>query len=166
MSGGHARELDICVEDEFAKILLKEIIRSKRKELLKAIAVHGVGDKDAVRVAKDILTSTGKKAIAIRDPDVGEDPVKGLYKFPGEMPPEKEVFLNNEVQNFFRDEYDLDIPWLLERDEIEDHHDISSALAKEAEGSKEYFETIAIREYVNVVNNEFDDLIGKIEHAL
>lgn len=166
LSGGHARELNICVEDEFAKTLLREIIRSRKRELLKTIAVHAVGDKDAVRVAKEILTTTGKKAIAVRDPDVGEAPKNGLYKFPGEMPPEKEVFLNPGVQAFFKDEYDLDIPWVIERDKIHDHHDIAQAIANEAEGGEEYFTTLAIKEYIRIIDDEFDELIKKIQNAM
>jgi len=51
LSAGHVRQLDICVEDVFAKVLLTEVIRIKNKELLKAVAIHDIGDKDAVREA-------------------------------------------------------------------------------------------------------------------
>src|SRR5690606_16730878 len=63
LSSGHVRQLDICVEDVFAKVLLTEVIRVKKKELLKAVAIHDVGDKDAVREAVRVLNKTGKKAI-------------------------------------------------------------------------------------------------------
>jgi predicted ATPase len=93
LSAGHVRQIDICVEDVFAKVLLTEVIRIKKKELLKAIAIHDIGDKDAVREAVCVLNKIGKKAIAVRDADAGPAPQNALYSFPGNDPPEKR-FLN------------------------------------------------------------------------
>lgn len=87
LSSGQVRALDVCVEDVFAKVLLSEVIRSKRKDLLKTIAIHHIGCKDAVREATRVLRNTGKQAIAVRDADVGSNPAEGLYSFPGTCPP-------------------------------------------------------------------------------
>lgn len=86
LSGGHVRALDICVEDVFAKVLLSEVIRAKRKDLLKTIAIHDIGCKEAVREAVHVLRRTGKNAIAVRDADVGANPPEGLFSFPGSRP--------------------------------------------------------------------------------
>src|SRR5690606_18346374 len=122
LSSGHVRQLDICVEDVFAKVLLTEVIRVKKKELLKAVAIHDVGDKDAVREAVRVLNKTGKKAIAVRDADVGQAAGEALYSFPGQFPPEKEVFGNLKVKDLLKLKYGLDVDWVLQKGEVTDHH--------------------------------------------
>ena len=92
LSDGHTKALDICVEDDFAKKLLIEAIRKIDKSILKVVAIHEIGDKKAVGKAVNILRQTGKNAIGVRDPDVGEDIPKKLFSFPGKLPPEREVF--------------------------------------------------------------------------
>ena len=166
LSGGNTRELNICVEDNFAKTLLQEVIRFKRRELLKAIAIHDIGDSKAVKVAKEILLKTRNKAIAIRDADVGEDKTNGLFSFPGTLPPEKEVFSNETVNNYLKIEYDLNVKWILERDNVNDHHKISETLAKEAEVNPEFFATLAIKKYVKALGDQFNELTEHIEKAL
>lgn len=93
LSSGHVRQLDICVEDIFAKILLTEVIRIKKNELLKAISIHDIGDKDSVREAVRVLNKTGKKSIAVRDADVGGRHKIYYIPFPV-MSPLKRRFLN------------------------------------------------------------------------
>ncbi|CAD5376927.1 ATP-binding protein [Pseudomonas sp. OF001] len=166
LSSGHSRELDICVEDIFSKVLLTEIIRLKKKEILKSIAIHDIGDKDAVREATQILNKTGKKAIAVRDADVGEDKKTHLFSFPGSFPPEIEVFQNTQVKIALQEKYDIDMDWLLERDEIKDHHKIAKHVAKEAETEEEVIRNYAIEKYTGVISNEFDKLISTIEKYL
>lgn len=166
LSAGHIRQLDICVEDVFAKVLLTEIIRLKKKELLKAVAIHDIGDKDAVREAVRVLNKTGKKAIAVRDADVGPAPDEALYSFPGKEAPEKEVFLHSEVKSLLREKYDLEVDWILQRDDISDHHKYAKRLACEAETEESVIRTVAIERYIMEINDEFNDLITIIEGAV
>ena len=166
LSSGHVRQLDICVEDIFAKVLLTEVIRIKKKELLKAVAIHDIGDKDAVREAVRVLNKTRKKAIAVRDADVGQAPQESLYSFPGKDPPEKEVFGHQEVKNLLKNKYGLDVDWVIERDDIKDHHKYVQCLASEAETEESVIRTIAIEKYILEINDEFDDLIAVIEGAV
>lgn len=166
LSAGHVRQLDICVEDIFAKVLLTEIIRIKKKELLKSVAIHDIGDKDAVREAVRVLNKTGKRAIAVRDADVGPAPDEALYSFPGTEPPEKEVFLHPEVKSLLRDKYDLEVDWILKRDEISDHHNYAKCLACEAETEESVIRTVAIERYIVEIGCEFNDLIAVIEEAI
>lgn len=163
LSAGHIRNLDVCVEDTFAKVLLTESIRKKKKDILKAIAIHAIGDKDAVREATYVLNKTGKKSIAVRDADVGQDKANGLYSFPGENPPEVEVFNNLKVRELIQDKYDIDVDWVLQRDEVKDHHKIAKCIADEAESSEEVVRTLVIETYINDISNEFDELISDIE---
>jgi len=166
LSSGHVRQLDICVEDIFAKVLLTEVIRIKKNDLLKAVAIHNIGDKDAVREAVRVLNKTGKKAIAVRDADVGAAPQDSLYSFPGDEPPEKEVFTHPAVKALLKTKYGLDVDWVLERDEITDHHEFAKCLASEAEAEESVIRTTAIDRYIQEINSEFDVLIDAIVRAI
>lgn len=166
LSGGRHRSLDICVEDEFARVLLTEIIRVKAKDLLKSIAIHDIGDKNAVRQAVAVLRKTGKNAIAVRDADVGSAEVDGLLSFPGNSPPERQVFSEDAVKCLIRSKYDIDTDWILERDGVKDHHKIVSFIAAEAEADEEVVRAIAIDRYIDKISSEFDDLISKIRAAI
>lgn len=138
----------------------------KNSDLLKAIAIHDVGDKDAVREAVMVLRKIGKNAIAVRDADVGAAPKDGLLSFPGELPPELEVFNNNAVRNLIQNKYGVDVGWILDRDDVKDHHKIATHVAAEAEADEEVVRALAIERYVQEISNEFDDLILKISTAI
>ncbi|QXN25830.1 ATP-binding protein [Shewanella putrefaciens] len=166
LSSGHVRELDICVEDIFAKVLLTEIIRIKKKELLKVVSIHDIGSKDAVREAVRVLQKTGRNAIAVRDADVGSASQDELYSFPGKEPPEKEVFYNTDVQSLLKSKYGLDVNWVLEKNDVTDHHKFAECLAREAETEESVIRTVAIEYYISVINNEFDELVNAIEKAI
>ena len=166
LSSGHVRQLDVCVEDIFAKVLLTEVIRIKKKELLKAVSIHDIGDKDAVREAVRVLNKTGKKAMAVRDADVGPAPEEALYSFPGESPPEKEVFRHPKVKGLLKKKYGLDVDWVLQRDEVTDHHEYAKCLASEAETEESVIRTVAIEKYIEEIDGEFDGLIAAIERTV
>lgn len=166
LSGGHARQLDVCVEDVFARVLLTEVIRVKNRELLKAIAIHDIGDKDAVREAVWVLRRTGKNAIAVRDADVGAAPKDGLLSFPGALPPEREVFSNGAVRKLISKKYGIDVDWILDRDDVKDHHKIAFCIAAEAEADEEVVRALAIERYVQDIAGEFDDLISRVGAAV
>lgn len=166
LSGGHARQLDICVEDVFARVLLTEVIRLKNQDLLKAIAIHDIGDKDAVREAVSVLRKTGKNAIAVRDADVGEAPKDGLLSFPGNRPPEVEVFSNDAVKELIKIKYGIDLDWIIDRDNVSDHHKIAHYIAEEVDADEEVVRALAIEKYVQEIENEFDKLISRIRAAV
>jgi predicted ATPase len=166
LSGGHAGQLVICVEDVFARVLLTEVIRIKNREMLKAVAIHDIGDKNAVREAVCLLRRIGTKAIAVRDADVGAAPQDGLLSFPGKLPPEVEVFNNAAVKQMITEKYGVDIDWILARDDIKDHHKIARHIAAEAKVDEEVVRALAIEKYVKEISSEFNDLISDIREAL
>ncbi len=166
LSSGHIRGLDICVEDVFAKVLLTEIIRVKRSELLKAVSIHDIGDKDAVREAVRVLNRVGKKSIAVRDGDIGSAPQESLYSFPGKEAPEKAVFKSLKVQALLKKKYGVDVGWILERDGSMDHHEYAKSIAEEVETDESVIRTVAIEEYILEIDSEFDGLISAIEKAI
>lgn len=166
LSSGHERPLDIIVEDIFAKVLLSEVIRKKRRDLLKVVAISEIGCKDAVKEAIRVLRKTGKNAIAIRDADVGQSPADGLFSFPGSKPPESEVFSNNHVKTIIETKYGINTEWLFQREDIKDHHKFSACIAKEAEAEEEVIRNVAIECYIDSLGSEFDPLIDQIEKAI
>ncbi len=166
LSSGHTRKLDICVEDTFAKVLLTEIIRIKKQELLKAVAIYDIGDKDAVREAVRVLRETGKKnAIGVRDADVGPAPQNALYSFPGNEPPEKEVFKRQGVKDLLNTKYGLDVDWVLQKNGVTDHHKFAKCLASEAETEESVIRAVAIEQYISEIDDEFDDLGSSTFHV-
>jgi predicted ATPase len=133
LSGGYRRSLVVCVEDEFAKFVLTEIIRDVEPSLLKAIRIEPVGSTDAVREAVRFLNSAGASAIGFRDGDKGSSPKDKLFSLPGSTPPELEVFRSPGVGAIFTETYGLDISEFMGMRTGIDHHEICDALAAETE---------------------------------
>lgn len=166
LSDGHSGCLDICVEDDFAEKLLIECIRRKNKSILKSIKIHQIGDKKAVGKAVNVLRETGKNAIAVRDPDVGEDIANKLYSFPGNYPPEKEVFDSEKVRGFLENKYGVDLDWLKTKTQITDHHKISKIVAEEVLSTSDIIATFVIEEFLKKNHDSFSTLIGQIKDNL
>lgn len=165
LSGGRVRTLDICVEDNFAKALLTEILRQKNRDILKTLAIHDIGDKDAVRKAVAVLNRIGKKSIAVRDADVGASPKDGLLSFPGSRPPEREVFSHPAVAHLIFEKYGIDLDWTLERNGVDDHHGIAAHVAQEAFVDEAVVVAIAVEKYVEENQSTFNSLISHIVAA-
>lgn len=168
-------ELVICVEDIFAKELLTEAIRKIDKTLLPSVSIHEFGDKSAVTSAVDAIRTIGKKAIAVRDADTGEDIKKGLFSFPviGQQtknkgnPPEKDVFSNDMVFHFFKNNFGVDIKWIIQRNNS-DHHDFALHIGEEIKRSVEVVRTDAIEQYLSdkAVIDAYKDLVANIEESI
>jgi hypothetical protein len=64
------------------------------------------------------------------------------------------------------EKYGIDIKWILERDEVKDHHDFVKCIAKEAESSEEVVRTLVIEAYISDIGNDFDELIQDIKREM
>ena len=148
LSRGHARGLLVCVEDDFAKLLLTEMIRAKDPALLKAVDIQPIGSRDAVRTGVEFLGKLGIKAIGIRDGDVGAHEAERLYSLPGSRPPEVEVYGHANVKSRLKAEYGVDLDQLLAANPELDHHELTEFLAGEAEALRDAVTTLAAKEYV------------------
>jgi predicted ATPase len=168
LANGHEKALSICVEDDFAKKLLNEILRSLSQIDLKTIQIASVGDKDAVRTMVNQMKEMEFRVIGVRDADVGENLDEDLLSFPGNEAPEKEVFLNSKVQEKIEKNYSVDVNEIINTSQdINDHHDYSKALANEGVTSSEIIEIDSIRSYIDTKGTEyFRDLIDKIKNRL
>jgi len=167
LSAGRQRELSVLVEDTFAKLLLTEMIRRIDRELLRCIDIHDVGDKKAVRMCALFMKRINKPYIAVRDPDVGPDPANGILSFPGTHPPEHEVYLNKDVQIHINAEFGIDVAHILVQREVTNHHEFTKVLAEEASALPDYLRTLAIRCYLDSIENQaFQPLVALIQGHL
>lgn len=167
LTNGQEKALTICVEDLFAQSLLSEIIRIHRPGLINNICIAPIGDKDAVAKMVLRLKEINIRSIGVRDADVGENIEKDLYSFPGEFPPEKEVFLNSNVQNFLNSTNCIDVSEIINTSENIDHHDYSKVLSQRASTSKQILEIDAIREYIKTKKVAFfEPLLNNIDQII
>jgi predicted ATPase len=169
LTDGREKALTICVEDDFAKLVLEEAIRKfGEPKLLQSLQIAPVGDSDAVRNSLKLLLNDPKhKAIAIRDADKGEDVTNKLYKLPGTLSPEKEVYENTEVQRVINEKYNIDIETIFAGLSNLDHHDYGKILAEKACCKEDTMNVDAIRAYLNIVGQEaFDNLLQVINKEM
>lgn len=148
LSGGQQRALTVCVEDEFAKLVLTELVRRADPTLLKAVAIEPLGGKEAVRNGVLLLQKLGRKALGVRDPDAGTHPAGDLHSLPGTTCPELEVFRHPAVAQTLDELYRLDVPAFLDTNPDLDPHDIPGSLAREGEVLRDALSTSAAQAYV------------------
>ncbi len=155
LSQGHAGKTLICVEDEFAKSFIIEILRLAEPNTLKAVSFVPAGDTKAVINAKELFDIAKIKCIAIRDGDIGSDESKKIYSLPGTLPPEKEVFLNPLVQERILKELNVDWKDLLARHPEANHHQYAELLASESLSPIEHVKTCAIKWFLEAVGRDW-----------
>jgi predicted ATPase len=167
LTDGREKALIICVEDNFAKLLLEEAIRKfGDQKLLQSINIVAMGDRDAVRKSIEFLLKIKQNAIAIRDADIGENKTKKLYKLPGTSAPEKEVYENADVQKIINDRYSIDTKTIFSQQDL-NHHDYGKILSQKASCSEEAMNMEAIRAYLDIVGNDiFKNLIQTIKNEM
>ncbi len=109
MAQGHVKALHVLVEDECAKTVLTEIIRRTDPDFLRCIAIYPAGNADTVAKTVRTLKETGLPIAAVRDADKGENPQENLFKLPGSLPPEKELWSNSAVKDQLQQTYNVNI---------------------------------------------------------
>jgi predicted ATPase len=107
MADGKVKALSILVEDETAKAVLSEIIRRHEPGLLPTWGIHIGGDKDRIGTTVRCVQDTGIALAAVRDGDVGDAPKENIYKLPGTLPPEKEIFHSPAFEKYLADTYSM-----------------------------------------------------------
>lgn len=164
LSGGHQRALCVLVEDEFAKLLLTEMIRRIDSQLLRCIEIHGVGDKNAVRSGALFMRRINRPYAAVRDADVGIDAPNGIFSFPGTSPPEREVYLNGDVQAMIQAEFGVNAQHTFTQQAVTNHHDFTKVLAEASDTQIGYLATIAIRRYLDSIGQgAYQGLVASIQ---
>jgi len=163
LSLGHHRDLVVFVEDDFAKLLLSEMIRKVEHTLLQAISIEAVGDTKAVRNAVLLMNRIGKNSVAVRDADKGPDVANGIFSFPGTKPPEKEVYENQQVKELLNTMFNIDIDNIIALRGIENHHKLTEGLSEAANTLPDYFRTVAIKKYLEELGiDQYEQLVHKL----
>ena len=155
LSAGKSGHAVVCVEDVFAQSLLREILRRYDKALKASIAVLPFGDAKAVVAAKKVLEDSNVKAIAVRDADKGDNKSERVFKLPGSLPPEKEVFANPKVQSKLSEMYGVDFRAILAGNPELDHHKYAEVCCETAQTSQEVLEADCIRAFLDDVGPEW-----------
>ena len=122
MAEGHIKALYILVEDNCAKAVLNEIIRRVDADFLRSIGIFPAGDADTIARTIRTLKSTGLPVAAVRDGDKGDQPNENIFKLPGTLPPEKELFSNEAVKDYIFSMYGVNLNDFRVGLEGVDHH--------------------------------------------
>lgn len=109
MAEGKVKALNIIVEDETAKAILAAIIRRHEPKLVPTWGIHVGGDKERIAGTVRCLQGTGLALAAVRDADTGETPKDNIFKLPGTLPPEKEIFQSPAFTKHIADTYSANL---------------------------------------------------------
>jgi hypothetical protein len=92
MTNGNDKALCVLVEDNVARAVLREILRTVDPRFLTCVHIGVGGDKDALARTIRGLQDTGLKVAAVRDGDKEGSPRENIFKLPRTKPPEIELF--------------------------------------------------------------------------
>jgi predicted ATPase len=107
MAGGKVKALNILVEDETGMAILAAIVRRHEPGLLRTWGIHVGGDKDRIATTVRCIQAAGIALAAVRDGDVGDAPKENIFKLPGTMPPEKEIFQSPAFEKYMAETYGM-----------------------------------------------------------
>lgn len=164
LTEGKDGHLVVCVEDNFAQSLLRELVRVKKPDLLRRIKVIPFGDAHAVKGAVKVLRDSNVKAVGVRDGDQNEILEEKIRSLPGCQAPEKVVFLSGEAKQTLNESYQFNLDQLISAHPGLDHHRYSAEVADKTGSSREVIEADCIRSFLKAQSGEWaSDLIGWIE---
>lgn len=129
MTLGHDKALNVLVEDEVARSVLRELVRLIDPTFLSTIHVGIGGDKDEIARTVRGLVDTGLKVAAVRDGDKAGAASENIFKLPGTRPPEIEVFESATVVGYVQDRYGVNLIDFRASMSGINHHDWFSRLA-------------------------------------
>lgn len=124
LSEGRHTALQILVEDEVAKAVLRALLRQADPGLLKCIKIHAVnmGAQQLRQVAKG-LENTHLPIAVVLDGDMPASEKEHVFKLPGTRPPEKEIFDCENFAELVKTEYGTNLPDFLAAEAAgTDHH--------------------------------------------
>jgi len=164
LSLGRSADKIILVEDLKAKALLTEVIRKAKPTLLNGVRISFVGNDDVVSNLTKRFTSDGYNTVGVRDGDKGEDLRNKIYKLPGSLPPEKEVFCSDNVVSLISSHYNINLSDWVSLNEDKDFHEWPGLLAEEVRKSEDGLWEEMAKAYCDGVNfNELEKLVTAIE---
>ena len=149
----------VCLEDAFARQLTTAIMRAHDRDLIAGIRFVQAGGHEQVRQAVRILRESGVKSVGLTDGDCSDSGTNGVLSLPGGAPPERVVFEDQAVLDYFARDHELDVKAVLAS--VEDHHDFASTIALRTGLDESVVATFACDAYVSAKNA--DDLTGILE---
>ncbi len=167
MTDGHKKSLTILVEDECARAVLREILRSVDQQFLKTVGIYVGGDAKTLGRTVKILRETGLSVAAVRDGDMSESPSENIFKLPGASPPEKEIFTSKDVRAHILRRYRVSVDDLVASLGSVDHHDWIRRLAERVNLDKGALLVDLARIYANAIpENERVSLRDALREAV
>jgi predicted ATPase len=167
MSGGYDKALYILVEDKVADIVLTEILRKSDSTFLKTIKIHQIGDTKTIQSVMKALKETGLPVAAVRDGDKGENPQENMFKLPGNLPPEKELFNCAKVKEFLKSEFNIDVDDFLVSVRDDDHGEWFKRLSERIPIDEVALIQQTAKVYVGTLSeNEVDALVKPLKAAI
>ncbi len=89
----------IFVEDVVGKLFLAEILRKYDKAIFDSSAIVPVGNTDDVYRMVKSFRESGVRAIGVRDPDIGDEKIAGIFSLPGNQAPESLLLDAENIRN-------------------------------------------------------------------
>ena len=160
----------ICVEDDFARHLATEIIRSGDSHLLAGCKILNVRSAQDIPAAVNVLREAGVRAVGLCDGDVDignrKNTTEFVSKLPGRIAPEQLVFHDAKVQAYFSQTYDISTAEVISG--VPDHHNYVRTIAQKLVLDESYVSTEACRIYANSNENnpELDSILSFVKNTL
>lgn len=107
MTDGKVKALNVIVEDETARAVLSTIIRRHEPFLVPTWGIHIGGSNDRLAETMRCLKGSGIPLAAVCDGDTPDTPKENIFKLPGSLAPEKEIFQSSAVEKHLADTYGL-----------------------------------------------------------
>ncbi len=169
LADGHVKALHVLVEDNCAQAILREIIRRAEPDFLRVIEIH-CGERglsaDTIAVTVRSLKETKIPIAGVRDGDMTAAPRDNIFKLPGNLPPEKELFVHPAVRAHIEATYGVGLSDFETTIVGIDHHDWFSFLGQRVNHDPSVLLNEAARVYANSLpENEITTLIRLLKEA-
>lgn len=157
--------LVICVEDDFASMLLREIIIRYDSNLSLRIKIYKIGDARAVRSMVGLLTRLEIKSVGVVDGDQNDSKKDNILRLPGDkVPPENLIYKSEAVRSMLLKKYNFDLNQHLHSHPNMDHHQYSAIVGKRAHVDRRIVDMECIKEFLNSQESGWEkDLVDHIE---
>jgi len=166
MDEGIAKALNVLVEDNVGLAVLREIVRRVDPEFLKSIGIYVGGDENVIATVVRTLRPTGIPLAAVRDGDMAAIPHENIFKLPGTLPPEKEMFQSLTVKALFQDTYNVNLDDFAATINDVDHHEWFARLAQRINQDESALIMEASRAYVGgVTDNDRVSLVTLLKET-
>lgn len=154
----------ICVEDAFAQRLVTAAMRRWDRDLIAGVKFVHAGGHDQVRQSVKILRDSDVKAVGLTDGDC-RSRTRGVLSLPGGAAPEKVVFADAAVIEYFAEEHHVDVKGVLAS--VDDHHGYIHEIAWRTGLEEPVVATFACDAYVAARGQaEFDGILAFVRDEL